>query len=74
MSMDHFKFHHLVEINTLSHSLMILVATLGYSFHDKKMKFFSTFMKFKSTIETIIGRKIKSFQSDRGGEFLSKEF
>lgn len=53
---------------------MILVATLGYSFHDKKMKFFSTFMKFKSTIETIIGRKIKSFQSDRGGEFLSKEF
>ncbi len=74
MSMDHFKFHHLVERNTLSHSLMILVATPRYSFYDKRMGFFPTSMKFKFVVETIIGRKIKSFQSDQSGEFLSKEF
>jgi hypothetical protein len=31
-------------------------------------------MKFKSAIETIIDKKIKSLWSDWGGELLSKEF
>jgi hypothetical protein len=53
---------------------MILVATPGYSSYDKSMKFSLAFMKFKFVIETIIGRKIKSFQSVQGGDFLSKEF
>jgi hypothetical protein len=53
---------------------MILVATPRYFFYDKRMDFFPASMKFKFVVETIIGRKIKSFQSDQSGEFLSKEF
>ncbi len=40
MYVDNFKFHHLVERNILSHSLMILVVTPRHFFYDQKMKFF----------------------------------
>jgi hypothetical protein len=63
MYVDCFKFHHLVERNTVtftdefSHYMWIL-------FLRQKSEVFSAFMKFKFVVETITDRKIKSFQSD----------
>lgn len=35
---------------------------------------FATFVKFKSYVENMLSLKIKSFQSDGGGEFTSNQF
>ena len=39
-----------------------------------KYEVFSKFKEFKSLIENHIENKIKTFQSDNGGEFTSNEF
>ncbi|GJZ32249.1 retrovirus-related pol polyprotein from transposon TNT 1-94 [Tanacetum coccineum] len=43
-------------------------------FLNEKSQTFEAFMKFKAMVEKEKGLKIKSMRSDRGGEFLSKEF
>jgi hypothetical protein len=40
MFVDRFEFHHLVERNILSHSLMNLITTFGYFSYNKRVKFF----------------------------------
>ena len=41
---------------------------------NNKDKVFSKFKEFKASIENHIENKIKTFQSDNGGEFISNEF
>ncbi|GJY66091.1 retrovirus-related pol polyprotein from transposon TNT 1-94 [Tanacetum coccineum] len=43
-------------------------------FLKEKSQAFEAFKKFKAMVEKEKGLKIKSMRSDRGGEFLSKEF
>nr|GEU30453.1 serine carboxypeptidase-like 16 [Tanacetum cinerariifolium] len=43
-------------------------------FLNEKSQAFKAFKKFKAMVEKEKGLKIKSMRSDRGGEFLSKEF
>ncbi|GJV20172.1 retrovirus-related pol polyprotein from transposon TNT 1-94, partial [Tanacetum coccineum] len=43
-------------------------------FLNEKSQAFEAFKKFKAMVEKEKGLKIKSMRSDRGGEFLSKEF
>nr|GEV46704.1 retrovirus-related Pol polyprotein from transposon TNT 1-94 [Tanacetum cinerariifolium] len=43
-------------------------------FLNEKSQAFEAFKKFKPIVEKEKGLKIKSMRSDRGGEFLSKEF
>ena len=43
-------------------------------FLKKKSEVFENFKKFKAHVEKESGLKIKSMRSDRGGEFMSKEF
>ncbi|GJX67573.1 retrovirus-related pol polyprotein from transposon TNT 1-94 [Tanacetum coccineum] len=43
-------------------------------FLKEKSQAFEVFKKFKAMVEKEKGLKIKSMRSDRGGEFLSKEF
>ncbi|KAK2983322.1 hypothetical protein RJ640_016060 [Escallonia rubra] len=43
-------------------------------FLKQKSKVFSTFKRFKALVEKQSGYQIKAMRSDRGGEFISKEF
>jgi transposase InsO family protein len=43
-------------------------------FLEKKSEIFLNFKKFKAAVEKKSGRSIKVLRTDRGGEFLSKEF
>ena len=43
-------------------------------FLKKKYEVFSKFKEFKALIENHTEKKIKTFQSDNGGEFTSYEF
>jgi len=43
-------------------------------FLKQKSEVFTTFKKFKAVVEKESGRHIKAMQTDRGGEFTSKEF
>ena len=43
-------------------------------FLKRKDEVSSKFKEFKSLIENHIEKKIKTFQSDNGGEFTSNEF
>ncbi|KAK2979848.1 hypothetical protein RJ640_000735 [Escallonia rubra] len=43
-------------------------------FLKQKSEVFSTFKRFKALVEKHSGYKIKAMRSDRGGEFISKEF
>lgn len=43
-------------------------------FLKQKSQVLDTFMEFKSLVENQIGRKIKTFRTDNGGEYLSKDF
>ncbi|KAK2985060.1 hypothetical protein RJ640_022938 [Escallonia rubra] len=43
-------------------------------FLKKKSEVFSTFKRFKAIVEKQSGYQIKAMRSDRGGEFISKEF
>lgn len=40
----------------------------------KKSEVFQVFLKYQAAVERLHGSKILSLQSDRGGEYLSKEF
>jgi len=44
--------------------------------HFLKQKFeaFDVFISFKNMLENLGGRRIKCLRSDRGGEFIYKEF
>jgi hypothetical protein len=44
-----------------------------YPLHHKS-ETFACFVKFKSLVENLLSKKIKSFQSDGGGEFTSNQF
>jgi hypothetical protein len=39
-----------------------------------KSESFKKFKKFKTEVENQLGKKIKVFRTDRGGEYLSGEF
>jgi hypothetical protein len=41
---------------------------------EKKSKAFETFKKFKTMVEKITGKNIRSLRSDKGGEYLSNKF
>jgi hypothetical protein len=41
---------------------------------NHKSEIFACFVKFKSLTENLLSKKIKSFQSDGGGEFTSNLF
>ena len=43
-------------------------------FLKEKSEAFETFKKFKAQVEKTTGRYIKALRSDRGGEYLSKQF
>ncbi|KAK3026762.1 hypothetical protein RJ639_040301 [Escallonia herrerae] len=43
-------------------------------FIKQKSKVFSTFKRFKALVEKQSGYQMKALRSDRGGEFISKEF
>lgn len=43
-------------------------------FMSKKDQTFSKFFEFKGLVEKDIGRKVKAFRSDNGGEYVSNEF
>jgi transposase InsO family protein len=43
-------------------------------FLEKKSEAFETFKKFKFMVEKMMGKKIQSLRSDRGGEYLSNQF
>lgn len=44
-----------------------------YPMHHKS-ETFECFVKFKCLAENLLSKKIKSFQSDGGGEFTSNQF
>ena len=47
----------------------------GYLYLMKyKSEFFERFKEFKAEVENQLGKSIKVFRSDRGGEYLSTEF
>nr|GEX32815.1 ribonuclease H-like domain, reverse transcriptase, RNA-dependent DNA polymerase [Tanacetum cinerariifolium] len=43
-------------------------------FLKSKYEAFETFKEFKLKVENEVGKKLKSFRTDRGGEFTSREF
>ena len=43
-------------------------------FLKAKSEAFENFKKFKTLMENQSGKKVKALRTDRGGEFLSKEF
>ncbi|GJX03123.1 zinc finger, CCHC-type containing protein [Tanacetum coccineum] len=43
-------------------------------FLKSKDEAFATFKEFKLKVENEVGKKLKSFRTDRGGEFTSREF
>jgi hypothetical protein len=43
-------------------------------FLKEKSEAFSIFKKFKVLVENLSGERIKALRSDRGDEFISKEF
>ncbi|GJV25710.1 zinc finger, CCHC-type containing protein [Tanacetum coccineum] len=43
-------------------------------FLKSKDEAFETFKEFKLKVENEVGKKLKSFRTDRGGEFISREF
>jgi transposase InsO family protein len=43
-------------------------------FFEKKSEAFETFKKFKIMVEKMMGKKIRSLRSNRGGEYLSNQF
>ncbi|GKA02679.1 retrovirus-related pol polyprotein from transposon TNT 1-94 [Tanacetum coccineum] len=57
----------------LEYLLQLHIQTWVY-FLNEKSQAFEAFKKFKAMVEKEKGLKIKSMRSDRGGEFLSKEF
>ena len=44
------------------------------AFLREKSDVFEKFKKFKALYENQTGRKLKEIRSDRGGEFLSRDF
>lgn len=53
--------------------LMIILILLG-CIHYLKNLIFLCFIKFKGLVENIFSCKIKQFQTDNGGEYLSNNF
>jgi hypothetical protein len=43
-------------------------------FLKKKSETFETFKKFKTMMEKMTGKNIRSMKSDKGGEYMSNEF
>ena len=41
---------------------------------QKKDQTFSRFCEFKALVEKELGKKIRAFQSENGGEYVSQEF
>ena len=54
--------------------LMIAPNMCGFVLYQKNHRQFVTFLKFKAYVENILSFKIKAFQSDGGGEFMSTHF
>ena len=69
-----------MQVNSLRGEKYGCVFTDDYSRHvwnfplKMKSQTLQTFQSFVAMVEKQTGRKIKYFRSDRGGEFLSKEF
>lgn len=61
--------HHLVRINIDDYSRKIWVYLL-----KNKYEFFGGFKKFKAFVDNGSGHFLKTLRSDRGGEFMSKDF
>ena len=65
---------------SLGGSKYIVTFTDDYSrfasvyFLEKKSEVFTVFKEYKQQVEVFHGRKIKAFQTDGGGEYISNEF
>lgn len=65
----------MVKRNTLFLLSMSLAGEHGCIFFlQEKSKAFHVFKSFKALVENEIGRTIKNFRTDHGGEYCSKEF
>jgi hypothetical protein len=62
----------LAVMNTMCHSLMIILTRLGVYFLKQKDEVFGKFKEFKALIENLPERKIKILRSNNGGEYTSK--
>jgi hypothetical protein len=66
---------HLVGLDISSLSLMISLASFGYTtFNPSPMKPLRNFKEFKSLVENHNKHKIKSIRIDHGGEHFSDDF
>lgn len=53
---------------------MIILKKLGFIFLQEKSKAFCAFKTFQARAENKIGKNIKTFFTNYGGEYCSKEF
>ncbi|KAK2980575.1 hypothetical protein RJ640_017437 [Escallonia rubra] len=76
----HLRLGHLNFRTSLGKNRYFLLFIDDYSrktwvyFLKQKSEVFSTFKRFKALVEKQSGYQIKAMRSDRGGEFISKEF
>ncbi|KAK2990141.1 hypothetical protein RJ640_007543 [Escallonia rubra] len=69
-----------IDLTSLGKNKYFLLFIDDYSrktwvyFLKQKSEVFSTFKRFKALVEQQNGYQIKAMRSDRGGEFISKEF
>lgn len=62
-----------MERSTCCHLLTVALAVWVY-FLKSKDQVFEKFLEWKAMVEKSVGRKLKVFQTDNGGEYTSKEF
>lgn len=68
-----------IAINSITKTVCVRTNQRSYTLHvddpiERKNEAFEGFKKFKKLVEQETGNAIKTFRTDRGGEFCSKEF
>ena len=53
---------------------MIKHASLTFIYSKRKMSLFETYKEYEAWVNTQLSAKIKILHSDRGGEYIGKEF